>query len=132
MHFCSGLPIILVACKKDLRKDPRTIEELRKTSQRPVSPEEVRVPRSLPAIPCTTSPRSTSFNFVHKLPLTYHRSRVIGHGHRAKDRGEALPRMLSPDRRRCRSGLPVRHPSGALESEQDQEQEVHRRMSGVR
>jgi len=43
MHFCAGLPIILVGCKKDLRRDPRVIEELRKTSQRPVTPEEVRV-----------------------------------------------------------------------------------------
>lgn len=40
MHFCQGLPIILVGCKKDLRFDPKTIEELRKTSQRPVTPEE--------------------------------------------------------------------------------------------
>ncbi|CAG8518774.1 13101_t:CDS:2 [Acaulospora colombiana] len=40
MHFCAGLPIILVGCKKDLRFDPKTIEELRKTSQRPVTPEE--------------------------------------------------------------------------------------------
>lgn len=42
MHFCAGLPIILVGCKKDLRRDPRVIEELRKTNQRPVTPEEVR------------------------------------------------------------------------------------------
>jgi Ras family protein A len=41
MHFCPGLPIILVACKKDLRRDPRVIDELRKTNQRPVTPEEV-------------------------------------------------------------------------------------------
>lgn len=41
MHFCAGLPTILVGCKKDLRRDPRVIEELRKTSQRPVTPEEV-------------------------------------------------------------------------------------------
>ena len=41
MHFCPGLPIILVGCKKDLRRDPRVIEELRKTNQRPVTPEEV-------------------------------------------------------------------------------------------
>lgn len=41
MHFCAGLPIILVGCKKDLRRDGRVIEELRKTSQRPVTPEEV-------------------------------------------------------------------------------------------
>lgn len=42
MHFCAGLPIILVGCKKDLRRDPRVVEELRKTNQRPVTPEEVR------------------------------------------------------------------------------------------
>lgn len=41
MHFCAGLPIILVGCKKDLRRDPRVIDELRKTNQRPVTPEEV-------------------------------------------------------------------------------------------
>ena len=42
MHFCSGLPIILVGCKKDLRFDPKTIEELHKTSQKPVTTEQVR------------------------------------------------------------------------------------------
>ena len=41
MHFCAGLPIILVGCKKDLRRDGKTIDELRKTNQRPVTPEEV-------------------------------------------------------------------------------------------
>lgn len=41
MHFCAGLPIILVGCKKDLRRDPRVIEELRRLNQRPVSMEEV-------------------------------------------------------------------------------------------
>merc|ERR1712169_93363 len=30
LHFCSGLPIILVGCKKELRYDQKTIEELRK------------------------------------------------------------------------------------------------------
>ena len=44
LHFCQGLPIILVGCKKDLRYDQKTIEELRKTSQKPVSPEEVCCP----------------------------------------------------------------------------------------
>jgi Ras family protein A len=43
IHFCSGLPIILVGCKKDLRRDPKTIDELRRTNQRPVTEEEVRV-----------------------------------------------------------------------------------------
>lgn len=41
LHFCSGHPIILVGCKKDLRHDQRTIEELHKTSQKPVTPEQV-------------------------------------------------------------------------------------------
>ncbi|KAI9486421.1 MAG: GTP-binding protein rhoA [Benjaminiella poitrasii] len=40
LHFCQGLPIILVGCKKDLRNDPATIEELRKNSQKPVTPLE--------------------------------------------------------------------------------------------
>jgi len=40
MHFCARLPIILVACKKDLRRDPKTLDDLRRTSQRPVAPEE--------------------------------------------------------------------------------------------
>ncbi|KZT59394.1 GTP-binding protein rho1 [Calocera cornea HHB12733] len=39
-HFCAGIPVILVGCKKDLRRDARTIEKLRQVSQRPVTPEE--------------------------------------------------------------------------------------------
>ncbi|KAG0285174.1 GTP-binding protein Rho1, partial [Dissophora globulifera] len=38
-HFCGGLPILLVACKKDLRYDQRTIEELKRSGQAPVAPE---------------------------------------------------------------------------------------------
>lgn len=49
-HFCAGLPVLLVGCKKDLRRDPRTIEELRKVSQRPVTPEEVRFGHSCCAL----------------------------------------------------------------------------------
>lgn len=41
LHFCPGLPIILVGCKKDLRYDQKTVEELNKTSQKPVTPEQV-------------------------------------------------------------------------------------------
>jgi Ras family protein A len=40
-HFCPDVPKILVGCKKDLRFDQKTIEELRKTSQAPVTPEQV-------------------------------------------------------------------------------------------
>lgn len=41
-HFCSDLPVILVACKKDLRNDPNTIAELEKSSQLPVTVDQVR------------------------------------------------------------------------------------------
>ncbi|KAI9276354.1 GTP-binding protein rhoA [Sporodiniella umbellata] len=40
VHFCQGLPFILVGCKKDLRNDPEKIEELKKVHQKPVSVEE--------------------------------------------------------------------------------------------
>ncbi|KAJ1971388.1 GTP-binding protein Rho1 [Dimargaris verticillata] len=40
IHFCPGLPVLLVGCKKDLRNDPNTIEELRKMNTTPVSPEK--------------------------------------------------------------------------------------------
>ncbi|KAJ3219177.1 GTP-binding protein Rho1 [Clydaea vesicula] len=40
LHFCAGLPIILVALKKDLRNDQKTILELQKTRQQPVSYEQ--------------------------------------------------------------------------------------------
>lgn len=40
LHFCQNLPIILVGCKKDLRNDPKTISELAKTSQKPVTEAE--------------------------------------------------------------------------------------------
>ncbi|KAK9476805.1 P-loop containing nucleoside triphosphate hydrolase protein [Lipomyces japonicus] len=39
-ELCPGIPIILVGLKKDLRNDPRAIEEMRKRSQKFVSPSE--------------------------------------------------------------------------------------------
>jgi Ras family protein A len=40
LHFCQGVPIILVGCKSDLRNDPKTIEELRQHQLQPVSTSE--------------------------------------------------------------------------------------------
>ena len=40
LHFCQGLPIILVGCKKDLRYDEDTIEKLGNKSLKPVSVEQ--------------------------------------------------------------------------------------------
>lgn len=41
IHFCEGVPKLLVALKLDLRKDDRVLEELKKTSQKTVSFEQV-------------------------------------------------------------------------------------------
>jgi GTPase SAR1 family protein len=51
LHFCQGLPIILVGCKKDLRFDQKTIEELHKTSQKPVTPEQVSTHAPVRSLP---------------------------------------------------------------------------------
>ncbi len=72
MHFCAGLPIILVGCKKDLRRDGKTIENLRKTSQRPVTPEEV----------CDSN------SVLVQCSGTYG---IVGYGRRAEDRCQAVP-----------------------------------------
>ncbi|SCU95639.1 LAMI_0F03136g1_1 [Lachancea mirantina] len=37
LHFCQGVPIILVGCKVDLRNDPQVIENLRANGQEPLS-----------------------------------------------------------------------------------------------
>ena len=39
-HFCPSVPVILVACKKDLRFDPATHNRLAEFKQKPVSREE--------------------------------------------------------------------------------------------
>jgi len=43
IHFCPGVPILLVGLKKDLRDDPGTIRELRICGQRPVPLMEVSI-----------------------------------------------------------------------------------------
>ncbi|XP_073982527.1 ras-like GTP-binding protein rhoA [Rhodnius prolixus] len=39
-HFCPNVPIILVGCKKDLRTDPETIDELKSMKREPIKFEE--------------------------------------------------------------------------------------------
>ncbi|XP_059169695.1 ras-like GTP-binding protein Rho1, partial [Physella acuta] len=41
-HFCPNVPVILVGNKKDLRNDPRTIENLARSKQSPVKAKEGR------------------------------------------------------------------------------------------
>jgi Ras homolog gene family, member A len=43
LSFCAGLPIVLIGCKKDLRNDLRAIEDLHRTGQCPVTPQEVKL-----------------------------------------------------------------------------------------
>ena len=92
MHFCSGLPIILVGCKKDLRYDQKTIEELHKTSQKPVTPEQVRY-NSIQGLAINTS-------LVHVLTKLF-----TGRGCPKEDRCSEISRVLSKDQRRCSRSL---------------------------
>lgn len=40
LHFCQGVPIILVGCKLDLRNDPAAVQKLAQLGQQPVSTSE--------------------------------------------------------------------------------------------
>ncbi|GME81696.1 unnamed protein product [Ambrosiozyma monospora] len=40
LHFCQGVPIILVGCKIDLRNNQRTIQKLQELGQQPVPSSE--------------------------------------------------------------------------------------------
>lgn len=92
MHFCAGLPVILVGCKKDLRRDPRVIEELRKTNQRPVTPEEVRCDLvNLYHAPCTRL--CGSGQLCARADIDW----VIGYGSSTEDRCPSLSRVLGTD-----------------------------------
>jgi Ras family protein A len=50
-EHCNGVPIVLVGCKNDLRNDQKTLEELAKTSQVPVTFEEVKIQQNV--VQCT-------------------------------------------------------------------------------
>jgi Ras family protein A len=40
LHFCKNVPYLLVGCQKDLRTSQREIDELHKTSQKPITVEQ--------------------------------------------------------------------------------------------
>lgn len=43
-HFCKGVPVIVVGCKTDLRKDKALVNKLRKTGSEPVTYHRVGSP----------------------------------------------------------------------------------------
>jgi len=88
LHFCRDVPILLVGCKKDLRYDQKTIEELRKTSQKPVSPEEVRI--------------FSVLRLVYDYLLTRW---MTGRGSQEEDQRAQVPGVLGQDQRRCARGV---------------------------
>lgn len=110
LHFCQGLPIILVGCKKDLRFDQKTIEELHKTSQKPVTPEQVRIRNLL------TNPEQISTKILHKFVILYlaHEANVYSFRARKSKRRSVQNTISSaPQKRmkayeRCLSTQPVR------------------------
>jgi GTPase SAR1 family protein len=87
MHFCPSAPKLLIGCKKDLRRDPRVIEELKKTNEGPVTPKEV----------CCDSTRATVLT-----------KRRIGSRSGSADWGRVLPRMLRSNWRGCSGRVQLR------------------------
>jgi len=93
LHFCPGLPIILVGCKKDLRYDPKTIEELHKTSQKPVTPEQgEEVRRKIGAAKYLECSAKTN-DGVREVFEHATRSALLSKGHRS-GRGEKNRKCL--------------------------------------
>lgn len=56
MHFCPKVPVMLVGCKKDLRRDTLTMNTLSKQNQRPIAPEQVSLLAAPPAPLVPASP----------------------------------------------------------------------------
>ncbi|KAF7721854.1 GTP-binding protein Rho1 [Apophysomyces ossiformis] len=72
---CPQAPFLLVACKKDLRDDPHTIEELQKVNSMPVSYEEAaKVARAIKAykyVECSSkSGDGVQDVFIHAVKAT--------------------------------------------------------------
>lgn len=108
LHFCQGLPIILVGCKKDLRYDQKTIEELHKTSQKPVTPEQVRHP---------PAPHKHEQD-VGLLTTCV----ILGRGRPQEDWSPEISRVLRQDQRRCERGVRARHARRTAHPEEGEEE----------
>lgn len=91
-HFCSGLPIILVGCKKDLRHDPKTINELSKSNQRPTTPDEVGLCFLL---------YSRIFAFHTRTSTVANTVYFLGHGRRFENWRPGLLRVFCSNERGC-------------------------------
>jgi hypothetical protein len=93
MHFCPHIPIILVGCKKDLRKDQKVIEELRRKDTRPISPAVVSIAFSF-VFAATFSCLAFLFVFFTLTPFR------AGPHNCQTHRRKGIPRMFRLDWRR--------------------------------
>lgn len=42
-HFCRGVPLVLIGCKTDLRKDKEQLRKLRASKQEPITYNQVNI-----------------------------------------------------------------------------------------
>lgn len=42
-HFCQGVPLVLIGCKTDLRKDKEQLRKLRASKQEPITYNQVSI-----------------------------------------------------------------------------------------
>uniref|UniRef100_A0A8C5LQ05 Ras homolog family member F, filopodia associated n=1 Tax=Leptobrachium leishanense TaxID=445787 RepID=A0A8C5LQ05_9ANUR len=80
-HFCRGVPIILIGCKTDLRKDKERVRKLKTSQQEPITYSQIRGQkdtggRKLP----TTSPISLCQSNEHHSSNTSGGPRLLSPG----------------------------------------------------
>ncbi|XP_053862195.1 rho-related GTP-binding protein RhoF isoform X1 [Malaclemys terrapin pileata] len=70
-HFCRGVPLILIGCKTDLRKDKEHLRKLMSSEQEPITYNQVKRIAFKSSVLCTSN-RYISYNMVLLLMNSKH------------------------------------------------------------
>ncbi|BAO42116.1 GTP-binding protein Rho1 [Kluyveromyces marxianus] len=95
LHFCQGVPIILVGCKADLRNDPQVVEELRAQGLEPVSQAQAQeVADQIGAVDYIECSAKTGYG-VREVFEAATRASLVG------KQGKSKPKTKSSKKKKC-------------------------------
>ncbi|CDO92496.1 unnamed protein product [Kluyveromyces dobzhanskii CBS 2104] len=95
LHFCQGVPIILVGCKADLRNDPQVVEELRAQGLQPVSQAQAQeVADQIGAVDYIECSAKTGYG-VREVFEAATRASLVG------KQGKSKPKTKSSKKKKC-------------------------------
>ncbi|KAL2708524.1 GTP-binding protein Rho1 [Kluyveromyces marxianus] len=95
LHFCQGVPIILVGCKADLRNDPQVVEELRAQGLEPVSQAQAQeVADQIGAVDYIECSAKTGYG-VREVFEAATRASLVG------KQGRSKPKTKSSKKKKC-------------------------------